>query len=122
MPFDRSRYPSNWDAISYEIRAVRAEWRCECRGECGCSHDGARCGRRHGNPIDPPGTQESLVPRLVVLTVAHLDHDPANCDPGNLRAMCQRCHLRYDAKHHARNATRTRAAKRGQGILPGVTW
>ncbi|NET35453.1 MAG: hypothetical protein F6K19_26090, partial [Cyanothece sp. SIO1E1] len=33
-----------------------------------------------------------------VLTVAHLDHQPANCDPDNLRAWCSVCHLRYDAK------------------------
>lgn len=33
----------------------------------------------------------------VVLTVAHLDHDPANNDLRNLRAWCQRCHNTYDA-------------------------
>ena len=37
----------------------------------------------------------------VVLTVAHLDHTPENCDPSNLRALCQRCHNKYDAKHRA---------------------
>ena len=44
----------------------------------------------------------------VVLTVAHLDHDTGNNDPGNLRAMCQRCHLTYDAKLHAAHAAQTR--------------
>ena len=29
----------------------------------------------------------------------------------NLKALCQRCHLRYDAKHHAKNAAATRRAK-----------
>ena len=33
----------------------------------------------------------------VVLTIAHLDHTPENCDDENLRAWCQRCHLTYDA-------------------------
>lgn len=32
----------------------------------------------------------------VILTVAHLDHQPENCDDKNLKAMCQRCHNRYD--------------------------
>jgi hypothetical protein len=32
----------------------------------------------------------------------------------NLRAMCQRCHLTYDARLHARHARITRARKRGQ--------
>lgn len=34
---------------------------------------------------------------IVVLTVAHLDHVPENCADDNLKAMCQRCHNRYDA-------------------------
>jgi hypothetical protein len=32
-----------------------------------------------------------------VLTVAHLNHDPQDCRDENLKAFCQRCHLRYDA-------------------------
>jgi hypothetical protein len=35
----------------------------------------------------------------VVLTIAHLDHDPENNDFGNLRAWCQRCHNTYDIEH-----------------------
>ena len=46
----------------------------------------------------------------MVLTVAHLDHTPENCEPENLKAMCQRCHLTYDAAHHARTAYATRKA------------
>lgn len=40
--------------------------------------------------------------KRVILTVAHLDHQPENCDRDNLRAMCQRCHLAYDAEEHMR--------------------
>lgn len=36
----------------------------------------------------------------IVLTVAHLDHNPQNCNPENLRALCQKCHLTYDIEHH----------------------
>ena len=35
----------------------------------------------------------------IVLTVAHLDHTPENCSLDNLRALCQRCHNRYDEEH-----------------------
>ena len=35
------------------------------------------------------------------MPIAHLDHTPENCDPSNLRALCQRCHNQYDAKHRA---------------------
>lgn len=36
----------------------------------------------------------------VVLTIAHLDHDETNFNvtDDRLKAMCQLCHLRYDAK------------------------
>ena len=34
---------------------------------------------------------------LVVLTVAHLNHDPSDCRDENLEALCQRCHNRLDA-------------------------
>lgn len=35
----------------------------------------------------------------IVLTVAHLDHQPENCDDDNLKAMCQKCHNNYDRQH-----------------------
>lgn len=38
--------------------------------------------------------------RWVQIGVAHLDHDPGNNKPGNLKALCRKCHLNYDAKHH----------------------
>jgi len=36
----------------------------------------------------------------VVLAAAHLDHDPGNNRPRNVRALCQRCHLLHDWPHH----------------------
>lgn len=44
-----------------------------------------------------------LKPCKVVLTIAHLDHDEKNWNvhPARLAALCQRCHLRYDAKNKA---------------------
>lgn len=97
MPFHPERYPKNWKAISLRIRK-RAQDRCEF------------CGAKNHKPHPISGS-------LVVLTVAHLDHQPMNCDDGNLKALCQRCHLRYDAKHHSRSAALTRRLRllaRGQ--------
>ncbi len=54
------------------------------------------------------GEPHPVTDSKVVLTVGHLDHTPENCDPDNLRAWCQRCHLTYDAKHHAQTAYYTR--------------
>jgi hypothetical protein len=36
----------------------------------------------------------------VVLVYAHLDHDPGNSAPSNLKALCQRCHMIHDAAEH----------------------
>ena len=93
-PENRKRYPKGWKAISKRIRFDRAGSRCECRGECGTDHQ-AEVGHNRCNAInyrDHPITGSS-----VVLTVAHLNHVPEHCHDSNLRAMCQRCHLRYDA-------------------------
>ena len=37
----------------------------------------------------------------VVLTLAHLDHNPANNDLDNVKLLCQWCHLNFDKLHHA---------------------
>jgi hypothetical protein len=112
MPFDRKLYPTDWEKISDRIRFERAHFQCECEGECGHRHRG-RCTAQHGMPH--PVTKSK-----VVLTVSHLDHKPGNCDDDNLKAMCQRCHVSYDADHHTQ--TRRRREKReleaaGQGKL-----
>ncbi len=101
---ERGRYPANWGKVSLSIRRDRANWYCECQGQCGVAHHSflhGRCGQRQGW-LTERGTA------AVVLTVAHLDHTPENCDPSNLLAMCQACHLRYDAEHHATTARETR--------------
>lgn len=85
-PENKSLYPPNWKFISESIRFGRAKNRCEFPG----------CNAINYQPHPITGSK-------VILTVAHLDHNPANCDPSNLMAMCQRCHNRYDRKH--RNET-----------------
>ena len=43
----------------------------------------------------------------IVLTIAHLDHAPENNDPSNLKALCQKCHLAYDAEEHSQTRKQT---------------
>lgn len=102
-PENRARYPKDWKAISLRIRE-RAGWRCEGSP----AFPDCRAANREPHPVTGS---------IVVLTVAHLDHQPENCADENLRAMCQRCHLNYDKHHHAANARKTREAKIGQGTL-----
>lgn len=105
---ERDRYPANWAEISLRIRTVRSGGRCECRGECRSGHAG-RCHAWNDQPH--PVTRSN-----VVLTVAHLDHTPEHVEESNLRAMCQKCHLSYDAEHHAATRARTRQAAETAGM------
>lgn len=132
---NRDRYPKNWLAISNAVKQ-RAQWRCEGSPDfpdCRVQH-GALGGRTADGtwlaalPLGdgPRGLEwprqgseawcaagdrrELLRIVLVVITTGHLDHQPENCDPENLRAWCQRCHLHYDRHHHAETRRRRRAA------------
>ena len=109
---NRGRYPKDWKAISLRIRNDRAQRRCECTGECGAAHVGGRCLAYDGLPH--PETKAK-----VVLTVAHLDHTPENCADENLRALCQRCHNRYDAPTRAAGVKERREAASPQTKLFG---
>lgn len=102
-PENRARYPRDWPDISRTIRFERAAGRCECVGECGRGTHTGRCSNAHGQPAYGTGS-------TVILSTAHLDHQPENCDPANLRAMCQGCHLHYDRQHHRQTAAATRRA------------
>jgi hypothetical protein len=135
-PSERARYPRDWKQIRARIMK-RARERCECRGECGdahSEHDRAhRCNAPHGvqivRDLDLPvawvehaegfAIDGFSKPVKVVLTIAHLDHTPEHNDPANLRALCQRCHLKYDAEHHAKNARATRRGRKAIGELFG---
>ena len=101
MPANWSLYPLDWPEIALAVKE-EAGFVCE------------QCGEQCYLPGQP------CPDRRRVLTVHHLDHDPANCERDNLIALCAPCHLRADAQHHARNARRTRARKNGQGFLPGM--
>ena len=107
MPISKEnakRYPKNWKEISASIKE-RSGGRCECWNECGL-HSDHRCIERHGK-------EAWFAKGKVVLTVAHLDHTPENCDPSNLKAMCQRCHNRYDQPIRRIHANETNRKKRG---------
>ena len=95
------RYPGG-SLRSREWLGLRARILRRARHCCEGSPEFPQCRAGNGFPHPETGAR-------VVLTVAHLDHDPGNSDPANLRAWCQRCHNRYDAPHRRKNAARTRA-------------
>jgi len=81
MNLIKSRYPKNWK----ELRSAILE---ECKNLC------EWCG------VENYTIRNNS---KIVLTIAHLDHRPENCDRGNLKALCQKCHNSYDAKTRANN-------------------
>lgn len=133
MPMKRELYPDNWEAIALEVKN-KAHWFCE---ECG-----KPCRRPDEDWFDFLEKLETTFPQWYkkyseecyddetgelgyierkgrfVLTVAHLDHNPSNCNRNNLRALCSVCHLKYDHPHHIKNASGSRHRKReNQGQL-----
>lgn len=126
MPIDYSEYPPNWKTEIRPRIIARAKNCCE---DCGvknhsvgyrknglfiptagnATHDAAGRGElpykealelvRHCNSC----CDDKLT--LIVLTVAHLNHDKLNWDvkDEDLKALCQRCHLKLDLAHHVSN-------------------
>jgi 5-methylcytosine-specific restriction endonuclease McrA len=110
-PENKKLYSKHWKAIRANILA-RAHYCCEFCSVPNLSHISTPEELRYWSRKKPV---------TIVLTIAHLDHDPTNNDPENLKALCQKCHLTYDAKHHAENAKKTRMAKKAVGDLPGLS-
>ncbi len=146
-PENRARYPKDWPAISRAIRN-RAHNRCEAEG-CGVENHAWGWRDRHGQfhelrirrhmlreagygkhntgarYMKPPftmtidGWSRDIIE--IVLTVAHLNHTPEDCRPENLKALCQRCHNRYDrAARRQGTITRLRAASAAGDLFEGV--
>lgn len=128
MPMDRSLYPPNWEEISAALKEQVGQV-CE---QCGIPNE-IYIYRNKFNPAkwirEPEEWEDSeesealehelyyhrteypRKPHQVVLTTAHLDHNPANNERSNLRVLCQRCHLLYDLPHHIESRKANRAAK-----------
>lgn len=132
-PENLDRYPDTWSEIRARIRA-RAKNHCEF---CGVPNHAIGGRLPDGNFVHvhlvrddrveaqraigekrwcgANGPEHLLRIIRIVCTVAHLDHTPENNDEDNLRFLCQRCHLAYDARHHAQ----TRAATLREGKAMG---
>jgi 5-methylcytosine-specific restriction endonuclease McrA len=132
-PENKARYPKDWKAI----RARILERAGNCCEQCKVANH-TRIARGTGEDADTYMTDDARwycadtgecygerrmsdydVLRMtdIVLTIAHLDHTPENCADDNLKALCQRCHLRYDAEHHARSSQATRHSRKAIGDL-----
>lgn len=78
-PENKKLYPANWKSEIRPRILKRADNKCEfihCRAE-------------NGKPHPITGSK-------VVLTIAHMDNKLVDHSDENLKALCQRCHNRYD--------------------------
>lgn len=135
MPIDYADYPDNWkteirpavlrraggDADNPAIGAKCEECGVENYAEGMRSLDGTFFeaqlinGMKSDRGIALFGWDAKEI--KIVLTISHTDHDINNNEMENLKALCQRCHLRHDAPFHAANRRRNKAKKAGQMFL-----
>lgn len=131
-PENKDRYPANWASEIRPAILKRAGDACErckakngeviCREMSGATYmvdDGYVFDSATGDCLGRARVTDYPAGRYItiVLTIAHLDHQPENCEPDNLRAWCQRCHLAYDKDHHAETRRATIAARKADGDL-----
>lgn len=103
--------PPAWPAIRARIFA-RA-------GNC-CEQCGAGGGSFVMRLVQISGDEYRIRRVQIQLGVAHLDHNPENNAETNLKALCRRCHLAYDApKHKDTRAARKDAARPLLGVAHG---
>lgn len=123
MPIRYSTYPPNWNTHFRPKVLERAGNKCEfCgvpnyavilrgqirfpylldiyqddNGNIFNANSGDKIGESYVGDIDNPAKDWIKI----VLTIAHLDHDPENHEVSldRLKALCQRCHLNYDREH-----------------------
>ena len=137
MPIDYSRYAKNWKS---EIRPAVLARANNCCEKCGIDNFAVvywdkelklwerMCGNKD---CDAAGNGElpyqdaricadlnneiagCKIWIVIVLTIAHLNHDIKDNRMDNLSALCQRCHINYDKDYHKQNARATIEKKKG---------
>lgn len=107
MPIDRSRYPTNWEELSLSIKTA-ANWHCQ---KCNrpCRKPGETWPKFWSRIVSDCWDGIALLPELrkpqrYTLTTAHIDQNPGNNEPENLRALCAPCHLAHDLPFRTANA------------------
>lgn len=111
MPINYKDYPPNWKS---EIRPAILERANNCCEDCGVENYAIihRYGKGKNDwqywpegMLSEAWDADGKKATKIVLTIAHLDHDKLNHDVAldRLKALCQKCHLTYDIKHHTNN-------------------
>jgi hypothetical protein len=122
MPMEWERYTRDWKKTAKKIKED-ARWQCQsCEKPCRKPGEKIADFEARLEPVwtkvlveiicdDTIGMVVKYRPKRFLLTVAHLDQDPGNNSPENLRALCAPCHLRYDTPHRGYNRRKKRERK-----------
>lgn len=122
MTLERKRYPADWEQMSINIR-IAADHKCQlCGKECRRPQEklsdfvlriyGGLKGDRWEEARDAIDH-----PQKYRLTSAHLDQNPANNHPSNLKALCMPCHIKHDHPFLPKNKNAKRERKGQLRIL-----
>ena len=105
------RLREHYDTDAFErakaLAQKRAGGRCEGIGQY------PDCRAENGQPHPVTSSKVALAP-------AHVDQDPTNNEPSNVRMLCQRCHNTLDAPYRHAKMLRRRHRKKGLMPLPGL--
>ena len=106
MPIIRARYPENWNSLALQIKH-EAQWCCQqCQRPCRQPSEPLAIFQRRvqawRHTQTPRPAKYEAAPRRYLLTVAHLDQQPSNQDPSNLKALCTVCPLQFDSQFRAK--------------------
>ena len=119
MPINYKLYPRDWKSRIVPAVNRRSKGKCEQCSRANYSliysmkvahsRKGKKCFRALW--LDEPPVNTSYRKIKVILTVAHLDHDPFNFNVtlDRLKHLCQLCHFRYDSENRARKHRETKA-------------
>lgn len=130
-PENKTRYPKDWKAIRVRI-LQRADDKCEqCQvpngqliargqgrdagtymlvgGTVFCDTTGEKLGICRGTDYHSKSFTK------IVLTIAHMDHALVDHSDGNLKALCQKCHLGHDRQQHIESRRKTKKESKANG-------
>ncbi len=126
-------YPIDWRELSIAIRfkrgtgmlralrpAARQDGRASRRREMvGEERQAWRCDKGRAVRRLPAPVADGVPQKTtrVLPATAHLNHDPSDSRPANLRALCQRCHILHDKEEHRIRRRLTYRARKALGDL-----
>ena len=124
---DYSQYHPDWKDVIRPAILKREQYKC---AHCGIKHKARVYKDTTGKYVECDDFMEQWAKSTgrkvftLFLQIAHLDHNKANNEPSNLKALCPVHHARYDTEHkklaritYSAKVTDSRTKRRAAKIL-----